>query len=211
MSVGGGDDGLSIPVQQLALLNWLGEVGASGVDERLGGLVSGDVTVAAERSTSGHVAPRTVDARFDAADRVGARVHLPGRPSGLVLVLFSPERANRAAALMLYDAVNDLSTVSNEMARDALLELCSIVANAFLDEWADLVETEIDVNTPQFVSDTEREIMRHVVTSYDDLGLYISSLLRLAGHDVDVSLYVFPEQEEFVNSVGRIDPAVIRR
>lgn len=209
MSVGGGDGRLSIPVEQLTLLNWLGEVGASGVDERLDGLVSGDVRVLAERSTSGHVAPRTAEAQFAAEDRVGARVHLPGRPAGQILVLFSPASANRAAALMLYDAVDDLSEVSTEMARDALLELCSMVANAFLDEWADLVDTEINVSTPTFVSNTEREIMRHVVTSYEDLGLYISALLRLSDHDIDVSLYVFPEQEEFVNSVSRIDPGAI--
>jgi chemotaxis protein CheC len=97
------------------------------------------------------------------------------------------------------------------MARDALLEFCNIVTNAFVDEWADLVDTEINVSTPQFVSNTEREIMRHVVTSYDDIGLYISTLLRLEDHDVDASLYVFPEQEEFVNALGRIDPGVILR
>lgn len=211
MSVGDGDGGLSVPVEKLTLLNWLGEVGAGGVDERLGGLVSGNVTVVAERSTTGHVAPRTAGILFGTDDRVGARVNLPGRPAGQILVLFSPASANRAAALMLYDAVEDLSTVSTEMARDALMELCSIVTNAFLDEWADLVGTEIDVSTPQFVSNAEREILRHVVASYDDLGLYISSLLRLADHDVEMSLYVFPEQGEFVDALGRIDPEVVRQ
>jgi hypothetical protein len=53
--------------------------------------------------------------------------------------------------------------------------------------------------------------MRHVVTSYDDTGLYISTLLGLDDRDVDVSLYVFPEQEGFVNALGRIDPGVILR
>lgn len=211
MSVGGGDAGLSIPVEQLALLNWLGEVGAGGVDERLGGLVSGDVAVVAERSASGYVGPRTAEAQFGTDDRVGARVKLPGRPAGHVLVLLSPASANRATALMLRDAVDDLSTVSTEMARDALVELCGIVANGFLDEWADLVEAEINVSTPQFVSNTEREIMRYVVTSYEDTGLYISALLRLPDHDVDVALYVFPKQEEFVGSISRIDPEVIRQ
>jgi chemotaxis protein CheC len=211
MSLEGEDRGLSIPVEQLTLLNWLGEVGASGVDERLGSLVTGDVTVVAERSRSGHVGPRTAEAQFGTGDRVGAKVHLPGRPAGQILVLFSPASANRTAALMLYDAVDDLSAVSTEMARDALLEFCNIVTNAFVDEWADLVDTEINVSTPQFVSNTEREIMRHVVTSYDDIGLYISTLLRLEDHDVDASLYVFPEQEEFVNALGRIDPGVILR
>lgn len=203
--------GLSIPVAQLSLLNWLGEVGAGGVDERLGGLVSGGVTVVSERSASGYVAPRTAEAQFSTDDRVGARVQLPGRPAGQILVLFSPESANRATTLMLYDAVEDLSTVSRDMARDALMELCSIIANGFLDEWADLVGAEINVSTPQFVSNTEQELMRYVVTSYDDLGLYITSLLRLPDHDIDVALYVFPKQEEFVNSVSRIDPEVIRQ
>ena len=211
MSDGTGGRDLSIQVEQLAVLNWLGEVGVTGVNERLEGFVSGNVSVISERATSGYLSPETTEVQFDADNRVGARVQLRDRPAGYMLVLFPPASANRATALLLRDAVDDLSTVSMDMARDALLELCNMIANGFLDEWADLVESEIGVTTPQFVSNTEREIMRSMATRHDDVGLYITTRLRLSDQDVVASLYVFPTQEEFVESVNGIDLGVIRQ
>lgn len=196
---------LMIPLDDLAVLNALGELGIDGVSDRLQQLDGYDATVEAELVKAGYLTDATLRSRFGTAPRAGARVRLPGAPYGHALALFPLGSANNAAALMLDDAVDDVSTASEEMARSALTELGGFMINGFLDTWADTFGQRIDVGAPSPVHAAEREVLGRVVQSSDDLGLYITSRLRLPERGILAQVYLLPENETFVDILDRID------
>ena len=196
---------LTIPIAKLGVMNQLGEVGIDGVEKRLQRLDNYNATVKSELVKSGYAEPETVGVQFGGDQRAGARVKLPSAPHGYALVLFPTYSANNAAALMLSDAVEDLSNVSEEMARSALTELAGIMASGFLDSWADTFEQRIDVSAATAVHNTEREIVGRTVAADDKLGIYITSRLRLPEHGVLAQVYLFPENETFVRILERVE------
>jgi chemotaxis protein CheC len=198
----------SIPLETLAVLNWLGDEGVTGVESRLNDVLDDDLTVTTEQVKIGYAEQATVASQFRAEDRAGARVLLSRPLVGNVLVVFPMDSANKAAALMLQRAVEDLSSVSTEMGRDALTELCNMMANGFVDEWATLFETPIDTGSPVAVQDPERTLVARILKQYD-VGLFIRSRLRIPEHDVDAAIYMFPGKEEFVTKLSAVDLGVV--
>lgn len=203
--VGGG---LSIPIEKLAIVNWLGEVGVRGVESRLQRLLADGITVRAEEAKAGYAGAESATAQFAADQRVGVRVKMPNQPLGQVLVLFPPASANNAAAFMLQHAGVDPATATYEMARDALTELCNMISNGYMDEWADLFDQHIAAAAPSPVENTEQELMRLVATK-EDLGLYLASRFTIPDYDVEATIYLFPKEETFVNAISRLDLSVI--
>ena len=204
------DDGrLLIPLETLGVLNWLGETGLDGVESRLGRVLADDPTVEAEQVKIDYVGPETAFTRFGVEDRAGARVLLRKPFAGTVLVLFPVRSANRAASLMLERAVDDVeSVVTTEMGRDALTELCNMMANGFVDEWATLFDTPIDTGAPVAVQNPELTLL-HRIFSVSESGLFLTSRLRIAEYDIDATIFVFPGDEQFVAKISQVDPSVI--
>ena len=202
---------LLIPVETLAVLNWLGDVGVEGVESRLDRISADDVAVETEQVKVDYAGPATVLSRFGATDRAGARVPVRSPFAGDVLVLFPVKSANRAASLMLERAVEDAaSAVSTPMGRDALTELCNVVANGFVDEWATVFDTPFDTGAPTAVQNPELTLL-HRIFSDSDVGLYLTARFRLVERDVDATVFVFPGEERFVTKISRVDPATIDR
>ncbi|MFC7080779.1 chemotaxis protein CheC [Halorussus caseinilyticus] len=109
---------------------------------------------------------------------------------------------------MLQRAVEDLSSVSTEMGRDALTELCNMMANGFVDEWAALFDTTIDTGSPVPVQDPERTLVARILKQYG-VGLFIRSRLRIPRHDVNAAIYVFPGKAEFLDKLSGVGLEVI--
>ena len=202
------DDRLTVPLETLAVLNWLGDTAISGVESRINDVVDDDLTVTTEQVKIGYADTRTLDSQFHTDQRAGARVLLSKPLVGNVLVTFPMESANKAAALMLQRAVEDLSSVSTEMGRDALTELCNMMANGFVDEWATLFETTIDTGSPVAVQDPERTLVARILKQYE-VGLFIRSRLRIPQHGIDATIYMFPGKEEFVTKLSEVGLGVI--
>jgi chemotaxis protein CheC len=197
-----------IPLSDLAVLNALGELGIEGVSDRLQQLDSYDASVESELVKAGYLTDTTLRS-LGTDRRVGVRVGLPGAPYGHALALFPPGSANNAAALMLDEAVDDVGSASEEMATSALTELGGMMINGFLDAWADQFGQRIDVGAPSSVRGPEHKLLAKVARSSDDLGLYITSRLRLPSRRIMAQVYLLPENETFVDIVDRIDADMI--
>ena len=200
-----------IPLETIAVLNWLGEIGVDGVEARLGQITTDELTVQAEQVKIGYAASETIRTQFGAEDHAGARVPLVKPFTGTALVLFPVKSANKAASLMLERAVDDVeSVVSTPMGRDALTELCSVMANGFVDEWATVFDTPFDTGSPVAVQNPEL-IHIHHISAVSELGLYLTSRIHIAEHDIDAAIFVFPGDDQFVNSISQVGPKVINR
>ena len=206
-----GEGRLLIPLETLAVLNWLGELGVEGVESRIGGVLADDITVRAETVKIGYAGPETSLSQFGAEDRAGARVFLRKPFTGTVLVAVPVKSANKAASLMLERAMDDVeSVVSTEMGRDALTELCNMMANGFVDEWATVFDTPFTTGPPVAVQNPEMTLVNSTY-SLSELGLYLTSSIRIAAHDIDATIFVFPGDEQFVSKISQVGPEVIDR
>jgi chemotaxis protein CheC len=203
----GGD--LVIPVRKLRVINRLGSVGVDGVEHRLQWFSHYNDTVQSDLVETGFVDTASLEGEFGDREFVGGRVELPDVPYGYAVVLFSTHSANNAAALMLSNTVDDVSTVSEEMARSAVTELSSIIVNGFFDGWADAFDEEIHLAEPTPVHNTEQEVVESTVGDIDAYGIYLSSRIRLPRHGVTARFHLFPDTETFVELVERIDPGLV--
>lgn len=199
----------TLEVEKLSVMNRLGEIGVDGVADRLGHLGAAPVEVITEQVKSGYATPESVAASFDDTERVGVRIGLAGAPHGYVLVLFPMSSANNAATVLLSDAVEDLSEVSNEMAHDALTELGGIVANGFLDAWADTFDQEVNAGAPSRVYGGQREILTTTTKMGEEIGLYIASRFHVPAQDIDTEVFVFPDTAVFLKLLELLDPAQV--
>jgi chemotaxis protein CheC len=195
----------TLAVEKLSVMNRLGEIGVGGVADRLGHIGAAPAEVTTEQVKSGYATEASVAASFDDDDRVGVRVHLSGAPHGYVLVLFPMSSANNAATVMLSDAVEDLSAVPNEMAHDAVTELGGIVANGFLDAWADTFDQEVDAGAPSRVYGSQREILTTTTKLGEEIGLYIASRFHVPAQNIDTEVFVFPDTEVFLKLLELLD------
>lgn len=200
------DDGtLSIPARKLRVMNRLGEIGIEGVEHRLQWLSNYNDSVESELITGGYVDTNDLDGEFGRKELLGARVRLPDVPYGYALVLFSVSSANNAAGLLLETTVDDLESVSVEMARSALTELSGIMVNGFFDGWANRFEQDLSLSEPEAVHNTEREILRQTIGGIEEYGIYLMSTLTLPGHAVTAHVYLFPDNLTFVELLDRVD------
>lgn len=194
----------TMPVRQLAMMNQLADLGFDGVARRLTDLRP-EMRVDAEHAWSGFADRSALSAQFSEEERVATLTRLPNGPGGYVAVVFSVGSANRAAAIMLRDATDDLESVEQRMASSALKELGNMMASGFVDAWANRFDYEIDFSTPSLVRDAETDIVSTILTRNAALGVYIASTVRLPEYDVTSTVYLFPETDAFLNAVETID------
>jgi chemotaxis protein CheC len=194
----------TMPVRRLAMMNQLAELGFDGVADRLTELRP-EMRVEAEHAWSGFADRSALAAQFSDGERVGVLTRLPNGPGGYVAVVFPVGSANRAAAIMLRETTDDLTTIGQDMASSALKELGNMMASGFVDAWANRFDYEIDFSTPSLVRGSETEIISRTLNAEPALGLYIASTVRLPEYDITSTVYLFPETDAFLNAVETID------
>lgn len=195
-----------IEIETLGVIDRLGELGIRGVEERFEGLGDGATRVESELVKGGYVTPATVGevTAFPSEERVAVQVGLAGVPHGYGFVAFPKSSANTAAALMMADVVDEFGTVDAAMAEDALSELGKTMVHGFLDAWANEFEVSIDVRTPTVLSDSVERLVETILSNDDELGVYLTSRLRVPAHGILAEVYLFPRTETFVEILDRL-------
>src|SRR6056297_1083128 len=133
---------------------------------------------------------RGSDIRAELADeskKVGVRVELSGGLGGHAVIVF-----DRASAIRLVETlqptIDDAPSLPegpddafDEMNRSTITEVGQIMNSGFIDGWADVLGTAIDVATPEFVEgDTAEAFLADVDTTpgADDLALLFQSQIE---------------------------------
>lgn len=199
---------LPIRLKRLATLNRLGSIGVDGVTERLSNLGEEPTEVVVDGARAGFVTRDGLGRAFSDERRIGVRVRIGTTSVGYLLVLFDMKSVNRAAALMLSNAVDDLDEAPNELAHSAVAELGGIIANGFADAIADAVDQEIDVKTPSRIDGAEQELVARTFRVGEALGLYIFSRLHIPEHDFETTVYLFPDSQAMIRALRGMDHEV---
>ncbi|TYT63058.1 chemotaxis protein CheC [Natrialba swarupiae] len=135
--------------------------------------------------------------------KVGVRVELTGAIEGYSLIVFDRENAIRIVETLLDEADSDaeLDVETDEfdrMSRSATTEVGHIMNSGFIDGWADVLETVIDVSTPEFIEGESAEPFFDGVSGSpgdDDLALLFQSRIEAVDTEIGFNHYLFPKRE----------------
>jgi chemotaxis protein CheC len=130
----------------------------------------------------------------------GAVFESEGPVDSVIAILFDETEPGAVADTMLGEA-----DPSPELAESAVAELGNITASGFLDEWANALETTIDVSTPSHVRDDGRAVLDTVAAAYGqyaDTIAVVNTTVSL-GEDLTCRVCAFPSPED-ADTVGEI-------
>ena len=140
----------------------------------------------------------------DGAEKVGVRVALSGGLDGHSVVVFDRKSALRIVEMLIAESgVEEF----DEMSRSAATEVGQVMNSGFIDGWADVLETVIDVSTPTFIEGTTAEPFFGDIEGApgdDDLALLFKSHIEAVGTEIGFSHYLFPERDSMAALLEQI-------
>ena len=87
-------------------------------------------------------------------------------------------------------------------------ETGNIMTSGFIDGWANVLDTTIDMSTPTFIYGPSSEIIDQMGGWPDEeIAFVIDSIIVATNADVEVTVYTFPQLADLVELIQRIDTA----
>ena len=197
--------GLQVDVRKLDLFNQMAKEGSETVADHLGQLTG---LKAGVRTTQiNFLDIEDVKTHIGGEKRVGIFVELNQPPYGYVLFMLEPADSKRLAGAMMGGMGDpDDGDGFSEMERSAMQEIGNIMTSAFIDGWANVLETTIDMGTPNFVYGPASGIVDKMGGwPESELVFVINSQITVTDSDLGMTVYTFPELEELVALIQGID------
>ncbi|WP_336003273.1 chemotaxis protein CheC [Halorientalis halophila] len=141
-------------------------------------------------------------------EQIGIYIEMLEPPHGHVLFLFNADSAKRLAAGMLGEmgGTDPEANGFTEMEKSAIQEIGNIMTSGFIDGWANVLETTIDMSTPNFTFGPGSGTVDEIIGDRDtDMALMFDSHVHAQDEDIDVTVYTFPELEELVGLMQRLE------
>ncbi|MFB6301930.1 MAG: chemotaxis protein CheC [Haloferacaceae archaeon] len=134
---------------------------------------------------------------------------LAGTPSGRSLResgrLIDAASAKRFAGGMVGDMGEPAEAGFSDVERSAIREIGNVMTSAFVDGWANVLETTIDFSTPTFTFGPGSDTAAELVHARSDLALLFDSRITARDADARLSVYMFPDLAELVDLMRRLD------
>jgi len=197
--------GLKVDVRKLDLFNQMAKEGSGTVADHLGQLTGLDASV--RTSQINFLDIEDVKTHIGTDTRVGIYVELQEPPYGYVLFMLDAADSKRLAGAMM-GGMGEASDGGgfSEMERSAMQEIGNIMTSAFIDGWANVLDTTIDMGTPNFVYGPASGIVDEMGGWPDsELVFVINSQITVADDDLGMTVYTFPELEDLVELITGID------
>ncbi len=156
---------------------------------------------------------RGQEIRRDLADGsalVGVRVELTGAIDGHSMVVFDRDDAARIVEGLLSEAGADPAADADafdRMSQSAVSEVGQVMNSGFVDGWADVLESVIDVSTPTFVEGESAEPFLDDLENApadDDLALLFQSRIETVDAEIEFDHYLFPERDSMAALLDRL-------
>ncbi|WP_132059373.1 chemotaxis protein CheC [Halorussus amylolyticus] len=197
------DGGDEIPVEKLATLREMAQSGATTASESVSAMTGIETTV--DISNLSFVPVEDVPAELTDRSHVGTVLGFGDEPQGYVLILFDEPSAREVVAALVPDA--DAETF-DPMARSAIREIGNVMTSSFVDGWANVRDTTIEISTPQFVHDMGRAVADSVVARLGQrqaFAFVFDATLRADDRAFDCQIYALPDESELRAMLEDID------
>ncbi|WP_049896972.1 chemotaxis protein CheC [Natrialba chahannaoensis] len=137
--------------------------------------------------------------------RVGTAIEYAGSPSGYLAILFDPPSARTSVEALLPVESDD---EWGDREREALEELCNIVASGFLDGWANVLKTSIKHSPPRFIADMGSSIMSPIIADIartENYAFLLDSTIKTGDSDsLQCQLLALPHRSELETALDEL-------
>jgi chemotaxis protein CheC len=194
-----------IDIRKLGLFNRMAKEGGNQVASHLNQMTGMDTEM--EITKINFIDIPDIKTHIGHQEQIGISIELQEPPHGHILFLFNAEDAKALANHMLGDMGGDSSSSGfTDMERSAIQEIGNIMTSGFIDGWANVLQTTIDMSTPTFTFGPGSGMVDNLVGDRnDEMALMFDSRVHAPDANVDVKVYTFPELEELVDLMQQID------
>jgi len=197
-----------VDVRKLELFNEMAKEGATTVSGHLNQMSGLDTEI--EVSKINFLDMEDVKTHLGEREQVGIYVQLQEPPYGYVLFMLEPKGSKRLAQGMVGGMGGDEAAdgLFTDMERSAMQEIGNIMTSGFIDGWANVLDTTIDMSTPTFIFGPSSDIIDRMGGWPDEeIAFVIDSTIVATDADVEVTVYTFPKLADLVKLIQRIDTA----
>ena len=197
---------LKVDVRKLDLFNQMAKEGSNTVADHLSQLAGLDAGI--EVSKINFLDIEDVKTHLGDEERVGIFVELVDPPHGYVLFLMDPADSKSLAANLVGDMAGGEPEdgLFTDIERSAMQEIGNIMTSGYLDGWANVLDTTIDISTPSFIFGPSSDIVDKMGGWPDeDIAFVVDSDIVASDTDVSLTAYTFPKLEELVTLIKDID------
>jgi len=195
---------LEVDVRKLEVFNRISKEGSRTVADSLGQMTGVDAAIEVAKINLLHM--EDVKTHLGDETRVGIHVQLTEPPHGYVLFLLGPADSKKLAGLMLPGGGDEDVDGFSEMERSAIQEIGNILTSGYIDGLANVLETTIDMGTPQFTYGPANGIIQEMGGWPDEEIVFVlDSQITADGEDIDLTVYTFPKLRSLVELVQQID------
>ncbi|EFW93096.1 chemotaxis protein CheC [Haladaptatus paucihalophilus DX253] len=195
---------LQIDIRKLSLFNKMAKQGANTVANHLSQMTGMETEM--EITKTNFIDIRDVRAHMGHEKQVGIHIELVEQPYGYILFLFSVGSAKQLAHGMMGGMGEPAKKGFSDMEKSAVQEIGNIMTSGFIDGWANVLQTTIDFSTPKFTyGPASRTVEALVGHRDDDVAMVLDSRVRVPDSNVEVKVYTFPELEDLVRMMRKIE------
>jgi chemotaxis protein CheY-P-specific phosphatase CheC len=199
----GGED--RIPVEKLTTLREMARTGVQTTSETVSAMTGIDTNV--DITQLRFVPVEAVPGELRDQQHVGVVLEFEGVLGGYVLILFDEASARDVVAALVPDTDEVESFEGRE--RSAMKEIGNVMTSSFIDGWANVLETTIDISPPQFVHDMGRAVAQSVVARLGQkqaFAFLFDATLRADDRAFDCEIYALPDETGLRDALDDLDP-----
>jgi len=196
---------LMIDIRKLGLFNRMAKEGGNTVANHLSQMTGMDTEM--EITKINFIDIPDIKTHVGHEKQIGISIEMLEPPYGHILFLFNAESAKELAGGMIGD-MGETSTDGGftDMERSAIEEIGNIMTSGFIDGWANVLETTIDMSTPTFTYGPGSGMVDDLVGDREtDMALMFDSRVRALESNINVTVYTFPQLEELVGLMQQIE------
>jgi chemotaxis protein CheC len=195
-----------VDVRKLEVFNDMAKQGASTVSDHLNQMSGLETEIEVSKINFLDIAD--VKTHLGDDEQVGIYVKLEEPPYGYVLFLLEPQGSKELARGMVGGMGTDepADGLFTDMERSAMQEIGNIMTSGFIDGWANVLDTTIDMSTPTFIFGPSSTIVDGMGGWPDEeIAFVVDSTIVASEADVQVTVYTFPQLADLVRLISRID------
>jgi chemotaxis protein CheC len=194
---------LEVDVRKLEIFNRVSKEGSKRVAESLSQMSGLDAEIEVAKINVLHM--DDVKTHLGDDNAVGIHVELTESPYGYVLFLLDPADSKRLAQSMIPGESGSAGGFS-DMERSAMQEIGNIMTSGYIDGWANVLDTTINMGTPTFTYGPSHKIIEQMGGWPDEEIVFVlDSEITTGDANVDLTVYTFPQVQSLVELVQNID------
>lgn len=197
-------DGDDIPLEKLGTLREMAHTGAATASESVS-MMTG-IGTEVDITTLSFVPVEDVPAELSEQRHVGVVLAFEGMPGGYIMILLD-ESSAREVVTALMPGTETVESFDG-MAQSAVQELGNVMASSFIDGWANVLDTTIDISTPKFVHDMGTAVAESIVTrlgQQQEFAFFFDTTLRAADREFDCDVYAIPDEGELREALDELE------